>query len=165
VWCWPTGSHTTLVNAIKQKICFKPILSIFNPKLPLTVYTDASRDGYAGILVQLSDNREKPIAFFSKQTTSPEKNYHSFELELLAIVKTLEKFRIYLTGHHFSVITNCNAVKNALTKQTTIPQIARWVLSLQDVSFTIQYKAGSEMRKTWMCEVGIFQKIPTQIKY
>jgi hypothetical protein len=129
------------------------------------VYTDASRDGYAGILVQLSDNREKPIAFFSKQITSPEKNYHSFELELLAIVKTLEKFRIYLTGFHFTVITNCNAVKNALTKQTIIPRIVRWVLSLQDVSFTIQHKAGSEMRKTWMCEVGIFQKIPTQIKY
>jgi isocitrate dehydrogenase len=87
VWCWPTGSHTILVNAIKQKICFKPILSIFNPKLPLIVYTDASRDGYAGILVQLSDNREKSIAFFSKQTTSPEKNYHSFELSFWQSLK------------------------------------------------------------------------------
>jgi hypothetical protein len=103
VWCWPTG-YTTLVIALKQKICFKPILSIFKPKLPLIVYTDASRDGYAGTFVQLSDNREKPIAFFSKQITSPEKNYHSFELKLLAI------------------ITNCNAVKNALTKQTISPR-------------------------------------------
>lgn len=144
-WKW-SDKHTTIINSLKQQICSKPALAIFNPKFPAIVYTDASRDGYAGILTQRIDNVEKPIAFFSKQTTGPEKNYHSFELELLAIVKTLEKFRFYLMGIEFTIYTDCNAVKNAWSKQTIVPRIARWVLSLQDFNFVMAHKAGCQMQ-------------------
>lgn len=116
-WEWP-NECSKIVDDLKNKICAKPILTLFNPELPTIVYTDASRDGYAGILIQKHENKEKPVAFFSKQTIEAEKNYHSFELELLAIVKTLDKFKPYLIGKEFTIITDCNAVKNALNKQT-----------------------------------------------
>nr|CAI5866723.1 unnamed protein product [Callosobruchus analis] len=80
------------------------------------------------------------------QTTNAEKNYHSFELELLAIVRSLEKFRYYLIGREFTIFTDCNAVKNAWNKQSIIPRIARWILSLQDFSFNIVHRAGSQMQ-------------------
>ncbi|CAH2008799.1 unnamed protein product [Acanthoscelides obtectus] len=70
----------------------------------------------------------------------------SSKLELLAIVKTLERFRFYLVGYQFQIFTDCNAVKNALSKQSIIPRIARWVLSLQEFSFTIHHKAGTQMQ-------------------
>jgi len=35
------------------------------------------------------------IAYFSKATIDTEKNYHSFELEILAIVKAIERLRIF----------------------------------------------------------------------
>nr|CAI5866722.1 unnamed protein product [Callosobruchus analis] len=139
-------SHLEIIHSLKQQICSKPILAIFNPKLPIVVYTDASRDGLAGILTQKGDNIENPIALFSKQTTNAEKNYHSFELELLAIVRSLEKFRYYLIGREFTIFTDCNAVKNAWNKQSIIPRIARWILSLQDFSFNIVHRAGSQMQ-------------------
>ena len=90
-WEW-TKSHSAIVDSLKNIICSKPALAIFNPNIPAIVYTDASREGYAGILTQKVDNIERPVAYFSRQTNTSEKNYHSFELELLAIVKTLEKF-------------------------------------------------------------------------
>lgn len=80
-WKW-SDQLTEIINILKDKICAKPILAIYDPKLPMTIYTDASRDGFAGILTQKYDNKDKAIAFFSKQTTECEKNYHSFELEL-----------------------------------------------------------------------------------
>lgn len=120
-WKW-SDEHTKIVNILKNKICAKPILAIFDPTLPMTVYTDASRDGFERILTQKYGNKDKTIAFFSKQTTECEKNYHSFELELLVIIKTEEKFKYYLIGHEFTMITDCNAVHNAMNKQTIIPR-------------------------------------------
>ena len=127
-------------------ICSKPALAIFNPNIPAIVYTDASREGYAGILTQKVDNIERPVAYFSRQTNTSEKNYHSFELELLTIVQTLEKFRYYLLNHEFVIFTDCNAVTNAWSKQTIVPRIARWILSLQDFNFKIKHKAGFQMQ-------------------
>lgn len=144
-WVW-TDDHSAIVDFLKEQICSKPALKIFNPKLETRIYTDASREGYAGILTQCENNLESPVAFFSKQTTDPEKNYHSFELELLAIVKTLDRFRFYLSGHDFTIYTDCNAVKNAWNKQTIIPRIARWILFLQDFSFQIVHRPGSQMQ-------------------
>lgn len=128
-WKW-LPEHSKIVDLLRKQICSKPALAIFNSKLPILIYTDASRDGFAGILTQKENNVEHPVEFFSKQTTDAEKNYHSFELELLAIVKTLERFRYYLIGHEFIIFTDCNAVKNAWNKQTIIPRIARWILLL-----------------------------------
>lgn len=121
-------------------------MSIFNPNLQCVVYTDASRDGVAGILAQQTENGEKPVAYYSKSTTKEQKNYHSFELELLAVVYTLNRFRHYLIGNPFVVITDCNAVKNSLANHSTVPRIARWILSLQDFQYETRHRPGSCMR-------------------
>ncbi|VEN45577.1 unnamed protein product, partial [Callosobruchus maculatus] len=162
-WEW-SETHLEIFNSLKNQICSKPILAIFNPKLPIVVYTDASRDGLAGILTQRNDNIENPIAFFSKQTTNAEKNYHSFELELLAIVRTLEKFRYYLLGQEFTIFTDCNAVKNAWNKQSIVPRIARWILMLQDFSFNIVHRAGSQKQHVDALSRAFNEENNSQIK-
>lgn len=145
LWKW-TDTHTEIVNKLKQNISSQPILAIYNPKLAIIVYTDASREDFAAILTQNLDNKENPIAFFRKQTTKQEKNYHSFELELLAMVKTLERYRYYLIGNEFTIITDCNAVKNTIDKQKIVPRIARWILSLQDFSLKVVHRSGTQMK-------------------
>lgn len=62
------------------------------------------------------------IAYFSKATSSVEKNYHSYELEM-AIVKTLESFHVYLQGTTFRVVTDCNSL--VLVMKKINPRIAR----------------------------------------
>ena len=51
----------------------------------------------------LTDNCLHPVHHMSKKTIDAEKKYNSYELEVLAIVQTLKKFRIYLLGHHFKL--------------------------------------------------------------
>lgn len=144
-WVWGTTEEQAF-HSLKSKLTSDSVLSIFDPSKENILYTDASRDGIAGILVQVTDEGEKPVHYYSRQTTEDEKKYHSFELELLAIVCSLQKFRLYLLGSPFKIITDCNAVRYALTKKEIIPRVARWVLSTQEFSYDIVHREGSRMQ-------------------
>lgn len=84
-WAW-TEKHTKIVNLLKEGITSSLVLSIYdNNKLETCLCTDASREGFGGILTQATDKREKPVVYYSKSTITNQKNYHSLELELMAI--------------------------------------------------------------------------------
>lgn len=96
------------------------MLSIFNPKLPTEVHTDASSAGYGAILLQVhSDGKKHVVAYFSRVTQGAENKYHSYELGSLAVVKALQNFRHYLVGLKFLVVTDCNALKSTEKKKKT----------------------------------------------
>lgn len=48
-----------------------------------------------------------PVHYMSRKTTDAESRYHSYELEALAIVRALEKIRIYLEGIKSEIFTDC----------------------------------------------------------
>ena len=113
------------------------------------MHTDASALGLAGILLQYqADERLHPVAYFSRQTTEAEGKYHLYELETLVVVESLKKFRSYLLGLTFTVVTDCNALKATSTKKQIIPRIARWWLQLQEFTFDVQYRPGNRMKHT-----------------
>lgn len=62
---------------------------------------------------------------------------HSFELETLTIVHALRKFKIYLQGISFVIISDCSAV--TLEKRDINTRIARWSLELQNFDFKISH--------------------------
>lgn len=86
-----------------------------------------------------------PIAYFSKATSSAERNYHSFELETLAIVKAVERFHVYLQGIVFRVVTDCNSLVLAMRKININPKIARWTLFLQNYRFELIHRSSEKM--------------------
>lgn len=116
----------TAFNALKDKLISSPVLSIYNPNKATEVHTDASSIAIVGILLQNQNNNNwAPVAYYSQCTNNAEKNYHSFELEMFAIIKTIERFHIYLYGLDFTVVTDCNAVVHAINKACLNPRIAR----------------------------------------
>jgi len=64
-----------------------------------------------------------PIAFFSQATSATEKNYHSYELETLAIVKAIERFHMYLQGIIFRIVTDCYSLVLVMKKVNINPRI------------------------------------------
>jgi len=76
------------------------------------------------------------IFYFSKQMTAAESRYHSFELEMMAIIYVLRRFRIYLQGLKFKIITDCNTLIQVLKKREINPRIERWALELQSYEYT-----------------------------
>lgn len=84
--------------------------------------------------------------YFSKRTTPPESKYHSFELETLAIIYALRRFRPYLQGLRFRIITDCNSLKLTLSKKDINPRISRWVLEMQSYDYEVIHRPGVQMQ-------------------
>ena len=68
--------------------------------------TDASDYGIAAVLSQNHNGRERPVGYFSKVLNKAQKNCHTSERELLAIVAALDFLKFYLIGKLFVIINH-----------------------------------------------------------
>jgi len=81
----------------------------------------------------------------SRQMSTSEKNYHSFELELLAVVESTRHFGYLLLGISFAIITDCNAVQYTMKKEEITPGITRRVSKLQEFEYDIKHRPGQQV--------------------
>lgn len=146
VWKWTEEQNNAFI-VLKNKLVCRPVLALYDPNLETELHTDASALGVGGILMQWQKGIRvvKPVAYFSRQTTPEEKHLHSYELETLAVVCSLKKFRVYLLGLQFKVFTDCAALRTTLTKRDLLPRIARWWLQISEFTFEIEYRPGTHM--------------------
>jgi len=136
------------VNQLKKCLTEAPVLQIYNQEASVTeLHTDASMWGYGAVLLQMSDHDTQlhPVCFMSRKTTEAQQKYHSYELEVLAIVEAVKKFRVYLLGLHFRIITDCAAFTRTLGKKDLATRVARWALLLSEYDYSIEHRAGSRM--------------------
>ncbi|GJS89040.1 putative reverse transcriptase domain-containing protein [Tanacetum coccineum] len=82
---------------LKQKSCSALILALPEGTKDFIVYCDAWHKGLGVVLIQ----REKVIAYASRQLKIHEKNYKTHDLELGAVVFTLKIWRHYLKAENF----------------------------------------------------------------
>lgn len=132
---------------LKQMITQRPVLSIFKYGLETEVHTDASKIALAAILMQRSneDNQFHPVSYMSVKTSEQEQKWNSYELEVYAVIVALRKWRVYLLGSKFKVITDCKAFESTMQKKT-IPKLARWALEMQQYEVEIIHRPGERMR-------------------
>ena len=104
-----------------------PVLKIFNSKFETELHTDACKDGLEAILLQRDPANKKlhPVHYMSYKTTEVESRYMSYELEILAVVRALEKFRHYLLDIRFKLVTDCVAFKQTMSKVKLSVKVAR----------------------------------------
>ncbi|XP_076382074.1 uncharacterized protein LOC143260475 [Megalopta genalis] len=132
---------------LKAALANKPTLRIYNPTAITELHTDASKDGYGAILLQkdVDEKHFHPVYFMSRKTSDAERNYHSYELEILAVIKAVQKFRIYLLGIKFKLVTDCDALRKTLHKFDPSPKIARWALILEEFDYEVEHRPGSQL--------------------
>ncbi|GJY59669.1 putative reverse transcriptase domain-containing protein, partial [Tanacetum coccineum] len=87
---------------LKQKLCEAPILALPEGNDDFVVYCDASHQGLGAVLMQ----REKVIAYASRQLKPNEENYTTHDLELGAVVFALKIWRHYLYGTKCTMFTD-----------------------------------------------------------
>ncbi|XP_075515501.1 uncharacterized protein LOC142550150 [Primulina tabacum] len=83
---------------LKDKLTSAPVLSLPEGVEDFVVYTNASKKELGAVLMQ----RGKIIAYASRQLKNYEKNYQTYDLELVALVFTLKIWRHYLYGLKFA---------------------------------------------------------------
>nr|GEX12513.1 putative reverse transcriptase domain-containing protein [Tanacetum cinerariifolium] len=84
----------TAFQLIKQKLCSAPILALPKGSKDFVVYCDVSHKSLGDVLMQ----REKVIAYASRQLKVHKKNYTTHDLELGSVVFALKIWRHYLYG-------------------------------------------------------------------
>lgn len=134
------------MDTLKQMLTEEPILKIFDYEKEIELHTDASKYGLGAILLQRHGNDLHPVFYASWKTLDAEQNYHSFELETLAVIKALEKFRIYLLGKKFKLVTDCAALQQTLNKKELNRRINRWALQMQEFEFETEHRKAERMQ-------------------
>lgn len=143
--CWVWGpEHCAAVDEVKQTLCNRPVLTIYDPTLETELHTDASAIGLGAILIQKKGKEKGVVSYYSRKTSVEEQKYHSYDLETLAVVVAMKNFRIYLLGIKFTVITDCSAIRATAEKRDIHPRVARWWAYMQDFNFDVKYRSGAQ---------------------
>ncbi|GJS81379.1 putative reverse transcriptase domain-containing protein [Tanacetum coccineum] len=123
---------------IKQKLCSAPILALPEGNEDFIAYCDASIKGLGAVLMQ----REKVIAYASRQLKIHEKNYTTHDLELGAVVFALKIWRHYLYGTKCTVFTDHKSLQHILDQKELNMRQRRWLELLSDYDCEIRYHPG-----------------------
>lgn len=129
---------------LKQQLVSAPILACPDFSLPFTIQADASDFGLGAVLTQQNPSGEQVISYISRSLTKPERHYSTTEKECLAVIWAVEKFRSYIEGSHFSVVTDHHSLLWLHKLQNPSGRLARWALRLQHYDFTIIHRKGKE---------------------
>ncbi|GJU47352.1 putative reverse transcriptase domain-containing protein [Tanacetum coccineum] len=123
---------------LKQKLCSAPILALPEGSEDFIAYCDASIKGLGAVLMQ----REKVIAYASRQLKIHEKNYTTHDLELGAVVFALKIWRHYLYGTKCTVFTDHKSLQHILDQKELNMRQRRWLELLSDYDCEIRYHPG-----------------------
>ncbi|KAL4153562.1 hypothetical protein QTP88_001395 [Uroleucon formosanum] len=140
---WST-LHQDAFEKLKNQLTSPPLLKHFNPDLRIIIWTDASKIGIAGTLLQKSDEDKQlhPVSFVSRWLNTTEEKYSAIELELLAIVFTLETFRTYIYGVEIEIWTDHAPLRYLDNIKTLSVRIQRLKSKIIDFDFIIKYRKG-----------------------
>ncbi|XP_070003421.1 uncharacterized protein [Nicotiana sylvestris] len=112
--------------------------------LPFKLMCDASDVAVRAVLGKRINKIFHLIYYASKTMNNAQVNYTVTEIELLAIVFAMEKYRPYLMGTKVIVHTDHAALRYLMSKKDFKARLMRWVLILQEFDLEIQDRKSSK---------------------
>jgi hypothetical protein len=140
---WGPGQQQAFED-LKLAIVNPPVLRMADFSRRFILQTDASSLAVAAVLLQDFEGERQPIAFASRTLTQQERKFSTYELECLAVLFGLEKFRGYVEHVEFDLETDNQALMWCLSHTRQLGRIARWTVRLSAFKFCIHHIRGTQ---------------------
>ena len=146
-------------DSIKSSLAQDCLLHYPDPNLPFVIEPDASDFQLGSIILQnnhpLTDDEIislftsspsqsprnfRPVAYFSRKLTKPQRNYTTLEKELLSIVETLIEYRVFLLGRKIFVFSDH---RNLTFTKMQSQRALRWRLIAEEYNIVIVHRKGA----------------------
>ena len=109
--------------------------------------TDASDIGSGGLLYQLDDfGQVQPNAFLSKSFSKAERNFSTYEKEMLAVLHGLRQVRHLVLFSEISLLTDHKPIIYLMksTKKSMSSRNIRWIIELGEYNLSLNHIKGTE---------------------
>lgn len=126
--------------ALKNALTTATVLGLPDFSKPFLIECDASGIGIGVVLTQ----EDRPIAYFSEALKGTVLALSTYEKEMLAVVKSVRKWRPYLLGKTFMVRTNQCSLTYLLEQRITTHSQARWLPKLLGYDYQVEYRKGRD---------------------
>ncbi|GFU50424.1 transposon Tf2-9 polyprotein [Trichonephila clavipes] len=132
----------------KRKVKIKPEEALEWTDEATTAFelVDASDFAVGGALAQFHDNVWQPLAFLSMKLSASQKNWSTYDRELLAIYTMVKRFRHMLEGREFVIYTDQKPLIKAFQQKTDkcSPRQLRHLDFISQFSTNIQHVPGTQ---------------------
>ena len=132
-------------DLLKETLCGEPVLKYADTSKPYTLYTDASKFGWAGVLTQShttvidgkSTTTDHPVTFVSGLFRGSQLNWAALMKEAFAIYMSVKKLSFYLTDAQILLRSDHKPLEKFLQKNTLNTKVNNWAMELE--AFNIQF--------------------------
>lgn len=141
----PVSLSATQVEAfetLKKLLANAPLLSFPHWDEPFTVATDASTRGLGAVIFQRIDDSPHLIQCVARALSTGERNYSATKLELAGILFALRKFRYYLFGRRFCLLTDHRALTFLFSQRRASRVMEAWFDELIELQFDVVHLPG-----------------------
>ena len=136
---------------LKEALCGEPVLKYADTSKPYTLYTDASKYGWAGVLTQpdittidgKSTTTDHPVTFVSGLFRGSQLNWAALTKEAFAIYMFIKKLSFYLTDAQILLRSDHKPLEKFLLKNTLNSKVNNWAMELEAFNIQFDYIKGS----------------------
>ena len=156
---------------LKEALCGDPVLKYADTSKPYTLYTDASKYGWAGVLTQpytttidgKSTTTDHPVAFVSGLFRGSQLNWAALMKEAFAIYMSVKNLSFYLTDAQILLRSDHKPLEKFLVKNMLNSKVNNWAMELKAFNIQFDYIKGSNniLTDTLSCLITIDPDTPT----
>ena len=131
-------------HMLKDYLQEAPILRYTDPAASYTLYTDASKYAYAGVLTQRQDDTNQPVAYVSGLFRGSQLNWAALTKKAYAIYMSVKKLSFYLDSARITVRSDHLPLKRFLEKNTLNAKVNNWAVELESQKIDFVFIQGTK---------------------
>ena len=134
-------------DLMREMLMKYPILRYPDTTKGYTLFTDASKMGWAGVLTQAHEDengrsKQHPVCYVSGLFRGSQINWAALTKEAYAIYMAVKKLTFYLMGSQTTIKTDHRPLKKFLEKTTLNAKVNNWAVELEQFRLKIDWIMG-----------------------